>query len=207
MRLHPLFPGVIFLLFSVIIAGDTSLFYHQKRPFSVPAGSLQNGDLVFRRGRSAESHAILLTGHKSAYSHVGIVTMEGSTAWVIHAVPGENGKGPDYIRRETVADFLTPEKASRFAVYRADFTPDTRNRAAERAYAFFREHRLFDDRYDMDSDDKLYCTELVIKAFRQAEASLPGVGMTELDLIFGKITVMFPGNLIENPHFHLVTLF
>lgn len=207
MRLHPLFPSVILLLFFAIIAGDTSFFHHQKRLISVPAGSLQNGDLVFRRGRSAESYVVLLTGHKSAYSHVGIITLEGSTAWVIHAVPGENGKGPDYVRRETVADFLTPEKASRFAVYRADFPPETRNRAAERAYAFFREHRLFDDRYDLKSDDKLYCTELVLKAFRQAEASLPDVGMTELDLIFGKITVMIPGNLIENTHFQLVTHF
>ncbi len=135
-----------------------------------------------------------------------MVTLEGSTAWVIHAVPGENGKGPDYVRRERVADFLTPEKASRFAVYRADFPPETRKRAAERADLFFREHRLFDNRYDLESDDKLYCTELVLKAFRQAEASLPALGMTELDLIFGKITVMVPGNLIENSHFQLVTI-
>jgi len=30
--------------------------------------------------------------------------------------------------------------------------------------------------------------------------------MTELDLVFGKISLLFPGNLIENPHFHLIAL-
>ena len=187
-------------------AGDsTTSDTHANGGLSIPSALFNDGDLLFRRGRSPESHAVLITSRKSAYSHVGMVVVEGGQPWVIHAVPGENGRGPDFIRKETIGEFLAEKKASRYAVYRADFPQEIRKRAADNARRYFLQHRLFDDRYDLATDEKLYCTELVVKAYGQANAALTDLGMTELNLVFGKISLLFPGNLIENPHFQLIT--
>jgi len=205
-RSHPFILTVLVILISGLTSGDSAQWPHQEACRAFSMEELCDGDLVFRRGRSPESHAVLIGSPGNAFSHVGMVVREQGQAWVIHAVPGENGNGPDFIRRESLAEFLAFKKASRFAVYRADFPDSIRTRAADAALSFFREQRLFDNRYDLETDDRLYCTELVLKAFGQANAALTGLGMTELDLVFGKISLLFPGNLIENPHFHLIAL-
>jgi hypothetical protein len=196
----------LIIAFSILVllltSGSDITFSKEARPDLVSLVSqLQNGDLVFRRGRSVESHAVLITDQKGRYSHVGIIHIENGEPFVIHAVPGENGKSPDFIRKEKITHFLSGEKASDYAVYRSDFSGESREAASRNAFRFYTDHLIFDNHYDLESDSELYCTELVIKAFNGASAFPEDIKTTELNFGFWKKRLILPGNLIENPHF------
>jgi hypothetical protein len=163
--------------------------------------NIQNGDLIFRRGLSTESQIVIITDRKSRFSHVGIICIENGIPFVIHAVPVENKGEPDFIKKEKLTEFLNPKKASEFAIYRSDFSKEIKNQAAINAFQFFENKLTFDDKYDFTSDDQMYCTELVLKAFQPDSFKSFQIKSTSLNFIFGNIDVIMPGNIIENPHF------
>lgn len=167
---------------------------------------LQNGDLIFRRGRSVESQAVLISDRKSQYSHVGIVYIENKIPYIIHVVPGENKAGSDHVKKEKIDDFLSLKKASAFAVFRSDYSQEIINRAALNALRSFQKKRVFDTDYNLNSDDRLYCTELVIKAYERAINQSLNLKTTQLNFVFGKLKILMPGNIIENPHFHQIII-
>ena len=162
---------------------------------------LQNGDLIFRRGKSPESYAVLVSGPQCRFSHVGIICIENGKPLVIHAVPGENKKGPDFIKKEKISEFLAPKKASGYAVYRSDFPAEMNKLAAQKARQYYQNKLSFDNQYDLNSDDKMYCTELVLKAFENNRLFPGEIKTTEINFIVGKKQIVFPGNILENPHF------
>jgi hypothetical protein len=168
---------------------------------TVPEYNIQNGDLIFRRGYSTQSRAVILADRKSRYSHVGIICIENGMPFVIHAVPIENKGEPDFIKKEKLTEFLNPKKASEFEIYRSDFSKEIKNRAVVNAIQFFENKLSFDNKYDFTSDDQLYCTELVLKAFQTDSFNSLAIKSTRLNFIFGNIDVIMPGNIIENPHF------
>lgn len=194
--LHPL------LLLIVMLTVVSCL--KEKKSAVLQINNLQNGDLIFRRGRSTESHAVFITDRKSNFSHVGIIYIEDKIPFVIHAVPGENKSGPDYIKKEIVEDYLSPEKASEYSVYRSDFSETINKSAALWANKFYLEKRVFDEKYDLSSDDKLYCTELILKAYRQAGYQTLTINTTQLNLLIKNFELIMPGNIIENSHFHSI---
>lgn len=163
--------------------------------------NVQNGDLIFRRGRSVESQAVLLSDRKSSFSHVGMVYLENEIPYVIHAVPGENNGSPDFIKMEQLDEFLSPEKAADFAVYRSDFPMEQCTAAAQNALIYFRRKIVFDGNYNLQTSDRLYCTELVMKAYEQAIHQSLNLQTTHLKFLFRNMNVLLPGNIIENPHF------
>lgn len=163
---------------------------------------LDQGDLIFRRGRSAESYAVLAADQYCQYSHVGMVVFEKGILYVIHAVPGENGEKPAFIKKERISEFLDFPKAARYAVYRSDYDAKVRAKAARTALDFYRRKLLFDNGYDLASDDKLYCTELVIKALQHAGLRISDFPTTEINLLFARKKLILPGNITEDPHFY-----
>jgi hypothetical protein len=165
---------------------------------------LRSGDLLFRRGRSAESHVVLATDRNSHFSHVGIICVEDQVPYVIHAVPGENKGGPDFIKKERLSGFLAPEKASAFSVYRSNFSENSNAYAARLADSYYKNRVLFDHKYDLNTDDKMYCTELILKVFQQAVGESFRLKPTRLPGLFGNIRLIMPGDIILNPHFQLI---
>lgn len=170
-------------------------------PDLLPSFDLQNGDLIFRRGRSVESHAVLITDPGSRFSHVGLVIIESETPYVVHAVPGENKNGPDYIRKEKVEEFLSPEKASVYSIYRSNFSKEINTKAAQIASRLYHEKVLFDKSFDLTTTDQIYCTELILVAFQAASNNALKLNTTQLDVLFGKLEILMPENIIEDSHF------
>jgi len=170
-------------------------------PDLLPSFDLQNGDLIFRRGRSVESHAVLITDPGSRFSHVGMVIIENETPFVVHAVPGENKYGPDYIRKEKVQEFLAPEKASAYSIYRSSFSKEVNTKAAQIASRLYKEKVLFDKSFDLTTTDQIYCTELILVAFQAASNNALKLNTTQLDVLFGKLEILMPENIIEDSHF------
>jgi hypothetical protein len=128
---------------------------------------LQSGDIVFVRGDSRILFGLVnfsklstdLAG--SRYSHVGIVAREGDELVVYDTISG----GP---RRVAFDKFVTDRRVWTFAVKRPrlEWQPYV-PQALEFCRGVYRERRSFDSDFRLDND-RLYCSELVELAFREA---------------------------------------
>lgn len=161
---------------------------------------LCEGDLVFRKGRSLVSTVVLMNDRASSYSHVGIVAFKNGEPFVVHAVPGEtDGNGEEKVKCDVPVDFLDFEKASLFAVFRlADNEKHQAEIAAQTAMDYYEMGLLFDKALDFRSDDKLYCTELVWKAYLKAGINLTGNEFHVLSLKLIADSIILPGQFVES---------
>ncbi len=146
------------------VAGCTG---KKARAEQLPMELLAEGDVVFRRGSGAKTHAVLRADTSGIYSHVGMVVRTDSGLMVVHVTPGERAKGEtvDRIKLETPEGFFAPERCSKGALARFADTTGCPALAAGRALEFYRRGVLFDHDYDLTDTTKMYCTELVWLAY------------------------------------------
>ncbi|MGC8760780.1 MAG: YiiX/YebB-like N1pC/P60 family cysteine hydrolase [Bryobacteraceae bacterium] len=169
-------------------------------PGEAPPGRLpllQPGDILLRRGRSLVSSAVLRAAPDSAYSHAGIVVGEAGRLFVVEADP-EPGSRNGGVVITTVEEFLSPKNATAWKVLRLRGTDRAIPRAAARA-ALAWVGRPFDGAFRLDSDDSLYCTELVWRSYLAAGVNIltQPPASVRLGLLHRKIIV--PGDL-ERSH-------
>ncbi len=201
--------SIIFVITIVLLLSVVGLFVTKYQIFSsgeirdykAILTDLKNGDLIFRKGRSLESFAVYLADKEVDFSHVGIVVLHNNEPFVIHAVPDESDGAEDFIKLESVETFLSTEKASAFAVYRPEFKTEIRNQASEIALQFYQSKCTFDNAYDMKTESKLYCTELIFKAFREAGVELLGIHPSTVDFGFIRKQIILPAAFLKNPSF------
>ena len=159
-----LFLGLIVstLLFVVIYIHIDSIKQKQNvNTFSCDI-ALKDGYLVFRKGRSIESYVVLITDRASFYSHVGVIYMINKIPFIIHTVPDESENGIDYVKMEKLSVFFSSEKSSRGSIFRLkEQYTNSSKLAALTAKSYFDDKIIFDDAFDLKSENKLYCTELV----------------------------------------------
>lgn len=166
--------------------------------------TLQPGDILFRKGLEAASHIVMGLDRASGYSHVGIITGQPGDLKVVHAVPAEGTDEIDRVKQDRLADFIRPDRATAFAVYRLN---DIGNRKSEgirlevsrRAEHIAARQTPFDSQYDLGSDDRLYCTELVWKLYKDAGATLQ-VRPQRVEMPFFSKVVLFPSALQQSPN-------
>ena len=135
---------------------------------------LQVGDVVFRQGVSLESEVVILAqGHEGMYSHCGIVVDSAGVMMIVHAVPDE----PDFegdvnrVKMDRPERFYMTSRASRGEVMRCD-NPAVAQAAAAQAKLYYKTHMLFNDDYDDADTTRLYCTQLVLRAYAAAGVKL-----------------------------------
>lgn len=147
---------------------------------------LKDGDIVLRKGRSIESRAVMMADGNGDYSHVGIVVMEYGKAYVIHIVPDSSEKTIDYALKESINRFFTYKYASIGCVLRPiKQFEDISIKAAESALNYYNNKVSFDGSYDLKTNNQMYCTELVWKAY----------STNKLDLIDGKLSTLHLPNI------------
>jgi len=157
---------------------------------------LQNGDLILRCGRSTESFAVYLADANSEFTHIGIISIENSIPFVIHAVPSKT----NLIQKEKLSTFLNSKNTSNFAIYRSNFNEVYLDKVVKIANSYYLNKYEFDTKYDLDTNTKLYCTELVLKAFNSCGANLK-IKPKELNYIIGKHNIIFPSEFTKAPVF------
>lgn len=163
------------------------------------AGQLQDGDLVFRRGRDAVSSIVLARQDGSRFSHVGMVLLQDGRPWVVHAMPAQDGNAGG-VQQELLADFLSPAVASDAALYRMTGL-DSQSRAKIRDWLQDRMGVPFDYAFSLASSDRMYCSELVAGALASTgqRPALPTVRVSLLDE-----PVLLPDALRHLPGMHPV---
>lgn len=161
--------------------------------------TFEDGDVVFRRGKSMASQAVLLTEKNSMYSHAGIIYLVNHVPYVIHAVPGESGTDSEEIKCEKLTSFLGFEKASRAGIYRLTSADKSKRiLALHKARQAFSQRVEFDEEYNLESDEKLYCTELIWKSYRAAGIDLINGHFDALNIPLYKGWYILPGSLLDS---------
>lgn len=164
---------------------------------TIDYNTINNGDVVLRCGRSVESYAVYLTDNKTEYTHIGIIKIENSKPFVIHVVPSKS----NLVLKEELATFLNSKNASRFTIYRPSLNPQILAKVTAEAQRFYLLKYAFDNEYDLNTNQKLYCTELVLKAFQNAGVHLK-LNSKEFNYGLGKQSIIFPSEIAHSPFFN-----
>lgn len=160
----------------------------------------ESGDLLFRKGRSLLSRAVLEVDPGAGFSHVGLVVRRGGRALVIHVEPGSSVDPGSTVRVEPLTRYLAPAKASAAALHRVDAPAALRRRATAVALGYARRGLDFDDAYDLSTPDALYCTELVWRAYLEAGLDLVDAELDSLTVPLLQGPYLLPGRLLASRH-------
>ena len=175
--------------------------------FAIDARLLRNGDLIFRQGRSTVSRLVLLADTQSIYSHVGLLLLDGPEALVVHAVPAEMIGDPAPVRAEPLAHFIDAERASTVSVRRLNHSQANRyaSLATAAAREYVQEALPFDAGFYLYSGDRLYCTELVWRAYLEAGIDLVDGKFARLETPIGAGVYLTVSALLNSRHLREIT--
>lgn len=158
---------------------------------------LRSGDVLLRMGMGAQSQMLarMNRGNKD-FSHCGIVVVENGYPFVYHCIGGEDN--PDArMRRDSASVFLSPQSQLAFGVVRY---PLDSTAIKKQVLVWFHKRPRFDMQFDLATNDKLYCTEMVYKVLTGVAADRECI---PTDTVMGHRFVG-TGNLCANPMARLV---
>jgi len=118
---------------------------------------LQPGDIVCRYGEGIWSEFFRNSSTRDKrFSHVGILAFDAGEPFVIHA-SADDRSGIGEVREEPLSEFLAG--ARDVAIYRLGGEEGIGKRIAENARSYL--GVPFDPAFDLASDERIYCSELV----------------------------------------------
>jgi uncharacterized protein YxeA len=158
--------------------------------------NVKNGDLILRRGKSVESFIVYVANQKADYTHIGIIKIEQNITYVIHIVPDL----PNIVKKEVINEFCSTENSSKYTILRSTFSEQTNNAIADKANSYFKNKIQFDNNYDLNNEEQMYCTELVVCAFNSQGKKL-NLKKTEFDYVLAKKDILFPKAFINSKYF------
>lgn len=160
---------------------------------------IKSGDLVLRTGKDFTSETMRrLSLNDKTYSHCGIASIEHDSIFVYHAIGGEFN--PDQkLRRDLVEVFCNPYESRGFGIFRYKFTPYENARLIKFADSVYKKGVKFDMLFNLANNDRLYCSEFVYKAVKEASNNTINLNTTTLNHInFIAIdNLFFNSNCIE----------
>jgi permuted papain-like amidase YaeF/Yiix C92 family enzyme len=141
-----------------------------------PRPRWRNGDVVLQTSGSAQSAAIQVAT-RSPYSHTGLVEVAPDGVFVIEAI----GR----VSRTPIAAWIRRGEGRRYtALRRADLSDGEAAAVVAAARGFL--GRKYDARFEW-SDDRIYCSELVAKAYARGAGKDAGRLQRIRDLDVGPI--------------------
>lgn len=196
---------------------------------------LKNGDLVFRSGNTWLSNMAEQVAPNVTYTHVGVITLERDQVKVVHAsIEGDSLVETlgNRVIEEPLADFLQKGNATHAAIYRLrDPLPkhsagqqddssaaeakdplaiQSARHAADNAAAIAKTYAVksvpFDPGFDLSTADKVYCTELIWRAYLDAGVDLADQGLESFAFPFSG-HYLTPDSLANSKHLRPVYQF
>lgn len=125
---------------------------------------LKEGDIIFRLGTDITSYLFATLNDKDKrFSHCGIVNFEDNQWYVYHAIGGE--LNPDEtLRREPLEWFAAPDKCKSIGLFVTNLSLEERKYMLGIVKGWHQMKLTFDMQFDLATNDKMYCTEMVAKA-------------------------------------------
>ena len=133
---------------------------------------LTSGDLITRTGNDFTSETFRkMNQHDQTYSHCGIVSIEGDSAFVYHSLGGE--WNPDQkIRRDPLSVFAEPYNNKGIGLYSFRVPESVKKDIVIMTQNLYKKGVRFDLRFDLETDDRMYCAEFVSKCFSRGSHGL-----------------------------------
>ena len=161
---------------------------------------LHTGNAVLRAGIGPDSYMMAHMNQKDkTYSHCGLVVIEGGYPFVYHCLGGEDN--PDArLRRDSIQTFLDPGHNRGMGIVEYDIDSTHLQRLVGIIKGYYQARPKFDLKFDLATNDRLYCSEFVYKALDSAMAdSTFIVPTTAMGITFVAID-----NLYLNKHARVV---
>jgi hypothetical protein len=164
---------------------------------TLPHALFESGDLIFRNGNGFTSGVFRkLSLNDQSYSHAGILHRRNGKLFVYHLIGGENNPN-SVMRLEPLENFINPENSESFAVFRCDLD----NRKIDSlAGSYFKAHVQFDMDFDLSTNDKMYCTELIYKILTQISEKDNFLPLTEMS----GVSYVACDNIYLSEHMHKI---
>lgn len=166
--------GLILLCITLLIVPKNRF---QSPVKAVNSFAFEDGDLLFIKGTTWRSYFVsLFDNSNNSYSHVGLVRNVNGIPHVIHASPGNYGTGNrGSVLMESLVEFLNDDQISAAALYRI-FPPTDKGNVSDSAAFHAMDYVIrgipFDHEFDLKTDDRVYCTELIIRSYQKAGLEL-----------------------------------
>lgn len=129
---------------------------------------LQTGDIVLRLGNDVISElfaALNVSDH--SFSHCGIVFQENNEWVVYHSIGGEDN--PDAaMRREKFSFFVRSAENKAFGICRYQLQNNQIERLHQKVQEWYKQKIPFDMQFNLQSNHRLYCAEMLFKAYNYA---------------------------------------
>lgn len=133
--------------------------------------SIHEGDLVLRCGNDFTSESLRdFSQQEKLYSHSGIAFMNDGALYIYSNMAGD--LNPDEVmRRDNVDSFLTPVSNIAVGVYRYDLSNEELEKLKSIILGHYNNKMQFDMNFDLATDDKMYCAEMIAKSVELATAN------------------------------------
>ena len=145
-----------------------SLLKERWKVINAVKDSIREGDLVLRCGNDFISESLSDFSQKEKlYSHSGMALMDNGTMYIYSNMAGDIN--PDEImRRDVVDSFITPVHNVAVGIYRYDITTTELEKLKTIIYTHYINKLQFDMNFDLTTDDKMYCAEMIAKSVEKA---------------------------------------
>jgi hypothetical protein len=147
---------------------NRELLIQQQQCIDSARAFLKNGNIVLRTGNDVISAMFAqLNKTDQTFSHCGIAFQEDSIWWVYHSIGGEDN--PDAkLRRETFERFVSKDHNLGLGVCEYPITTSQIESLHQVVQSFHQQQVPFDMQFDLKSNDRFYCAEMVYKAYSTA---------------------------------------
>ena len=142
---------------------------------------IQQGDMILRTGNDFTSESLRqFSFTDKTYSHCGIASIENDTIFVYHVLGGE--WNPDEkLRRDPLELFCNPLENRGFGVFSFKFDASQINKLDSIVKAWYKKGLMFDMKFDLATNDRMYCAEFVSKAISTATNSEINFSTTKIN--------------------------
>jgi hypothetical protein len=139
---------------------------------------VQDGDLIVRDNQEFTSQLIKnFNRTDKSYSHAGIVIFENGYPFVYHILKG-NDNPDERIRKDSLQQFCAPTKNYGFGIFRYNINKSEVNNLRTTLNKWYTHGVKFDSMLNLENDDEMYCSEMVMKLITKATSNRIRIGKT-----------------------------
>ncbi len=188
----------ILLILSVSGLGTGSRTLNNRRFDQLP---LKSGDLVLRSGHGLISKWFRQCSLQDpVFSHAGLIIEVNNQVLVAHVQQTKSGSPLCW---EPVSDFWSKDICSKGAVYRSDLNESQLKLLIESVLQDSLQAPEYDYEFELNADNKLYCSEWIREKFITASGDINYFPVTSID----DYHYVAPDNLYRNAHSKFVYSF
>jgi hypothetical protein len=194
----------IFLIFTSLFFVIKSFFFYNRMVLK-DHSFLKEADLICLKGNTIRSKLLYAFTNNDNYSHVGILIQYNNGLFVVHANPDKGSVQRDAVIAEHIDDFIKNASPSFLLVLRMK-SGDIKlyNNVKDFILHHLENHTRFDHSFLLSTDEYLYCTELIYKAFRSAGVDLLDGKFDYVDTPIVTGDVVLPESIINSRYFDKV---